>query len=139
MKQPLLMLAVIAASAAMVGCGNGSSGNDSTGNDSSSYSSTNSSAQGESSSAAADADNDAIGDALDNCPDVANADQMDADENGIGDACDCVKLGDLNDDGQVDIADLTILIQYLYIQGEKPECIMQYLLNEGEMLPCFSQ
>lgn len=86
-----------------------------------------------------DADGDCIPDYTDNCPYVFNMGQDDSDGDGIGDACDCVKIGDLNDDGQVDIADLTILIQYMFIQGEKPDCIVQYLFNEGEMLPCWSQ
>lgn len=38
--------------------------------------------------AAADADGDGAGDAFDNCPDVANADQADGDDDGPGDACD---------------------------------------------------
>ncbi len=36
----------------------------------------------------ADADGDGIADALDNCPNVANADQLDDDGDGIGTACD---------------------------------------------------
>ncbi len=35
-----------------------------------------------------DGDADSIGDALDNCPAVANLDQFDADDDGLGDACD---------------------------------------------------
>lgn len=35
-----------------------------------------------------DADGDGIADAIDNCPQVANADQMDTDGDGSGDACD---------------------------------------------------
>ncbi len=37
---------------------------------------------------APDADGDGVPDAVDNCPDTANADQADADGDGIGDACD---------------------------------------------------
>lgn len=36
----------------------------------------------------ADADGDAIGDTQDNCPTIANTDQLDSDGDGIGDACD---------------------------------------------------
>ena len=35
-----------------------------------------------------DRDGDGVGDAVDNCPDDANADQADADGDGLGDACD---------------------------------------------------
>ncbi|HET6380749.1 MAG TPA: Ig-like domain-containing protein [candidate division Zixibacteria bacterium] len=35
-----------------------------------------------------DSDGDGVGDAFDNCPDVANADQSDADADGLGDVCD---------------------------------------------------
>ncbi len=64
--------------------------------------------------AAIDADNDGVCDvgaatapatcandgALDNCPDVANADQADSDDNGVGDAC-----TDTDDDGVSDAID----------------------------------
>ena len=35
-----------------------------------------------------DTDGDGVVDVLDNCPDVANADQLDTDADGVGDACD---------------------------------------------------
>lgn len=39
-------------------------------------------------SLAPDTDNDSIPDPFDNCPEIANADQLDTDEDGYGDACD---------------------------------------------------
>lgn len=53
-----------------------------------------------------DIDGDGICGNLDNCPLVANEDQADVNSNGIGDACQC---GDLNEDGAVDTADLSLL------------------------------
>ncbi len=41
-----------------------------------------------------DRDGDGVNDDVDNCPDVANADQMDADSDGLGDACDLDANGD---------------------------------------------
>jgi len=48
-----------------------------------------------------DDDNDTILDAADNCPIVANTDQLDSNGNGLGDACD----GDFDGDGILDAAD----------------------------------
>lgn len=50
--------------------------------------------------AATDTDLDGVGDEIDNCPGVANAEQTDADEDGVGDACDrcpATGAGDLVD------------------------------------------
>lgn len=42
----------------------------------------------------ADADNDQIPDAIDNCPDILNVDQADKDNDGVGDRCDLQTCGD---------------------------------------------
>jgi cysteine-rich repeat protein len=44
--------------------------------------------------AAADADGDGVAEPLDNCLDVANANQLDTDEDGLGDGCDLSLCGD---------------------------------------------
>jgi len=49
-----------------------------------------------------DADNDGLSDDCDNCPNVANPDQLDCNNNGIGDAC---ELLDTDCDGIFDIDD----------------------------------
>ena len=53
------------------------------------------------SSGIADADNDTINNAIDNCPGVPNTDQLDTDNDGFGDACD----QDDDDDGILDEMD----------------------------------
>lgn len=40
-----------------------------------------------------DSDHDGVPDAIDNCPQVANSDQLDTNGNGIGDACESVIVG----------------------------------------------
>ena len=47
----------------------------------------------------ADSDGDGINDGADNCPVVANADQLDTDSDGTGDACDTDDDGDGVNDG----------------------------------------
>lgn len=58
--------------------------------------------------AVSDSDGDLVNDDIDNCPDVANAEQADADGDGVGDACDvCFGLSntDNDHDGICDDAD----------------------------------
>lgn len=51
-----------------------------------------------------DTDSDGVVDSLDNCTLVSNADQRDTNSDGFGNICD----GDLNNDGMVDLADLSL-------------------------------
>ncbi len=69
----------------------------------------------------------------DNCPEVSNPTQADNDNDGIGDACEGVCCnGDsirgnvdylAGPGGEVDIADLTYLVQYLFREGPAPPCL----------------
>jgi M6 family metalloprotease-like protein len=71
-------------------------------------------------SAQEDADSDMVGDSCDNCLDVPNTDQTDSDEDGIGDACDYI-CGDANDDGVINLLDITYLINHVYRGGPAPD------------------
>jgi Thrombospondin type 3 repeat len=56
-----------------------------------------------------DSDKDGVGDACDNCPFTYNPDQKDSNGNGIGDACEAPpppKMCDVDKDGDVDLKDL---------------------------------
>jgi len=69
-----------------------------------------------------DADGDSIEDVLDNCPNVYNPNQEDLDTNGVGDACQCdCWPGNANNDGTINIFDITYIISYLYLGGPEPQ------------------
>jgi len=48
-----------------------------------------------------DSNDDSVPNGIDNCPDVANADQADSDNDGVGDACSCPCTGQSATDGPV--------------------------------------
>lgn len=55
--------------------------------------------------ASTDTDSDGYWDALDNCPNTANADQKDTDKDGLGNACDSTPNGDSDADGVDNLSD----------------------------------
>ena len=66
-----------------------------------------------------DKDADGILAGCDNCPTTYNPDQMDSNLDGKGDACTYI-CGDANDNGSVNVLDLTFLVNFLYKQGPAP-------------------
>lgn len=59
-----------------------------------------------------DTDNDNIPDLVDNCPYVANPDQLDSDSDGVGNAC-TYAAGDMNCNGRIDALDISAFIKAL--------------------------
>jgi hypothetical protein len=71
----------------------------------------------------ADLDEDGVADSCDNCPTVPNLDQADVTGDGTGDACCCQKRGDILDNGgDLDIAHLVHLVNYMFQGGNAPSC-----------------
>jgi len=66
-----------------------------------------------------DTDGDSVGDSCDNCPTTYNPGQEDGDGNGLGDACDW-QCGDVDGSDNINIIDVTYLINYLYKAGLPP-------------------
>ncbi|MFH2037146.1 MAG: dockerin type I domain-containing protein [Candidatus Zixiibacteriota bacterium] len=75
-------------------------------------------------------DGDSHGDACDNCPFVDNEDQADSNGNDVGDACDWI-CGDANDEGTVNILDITFIISYLYKSGTAPNYLVACDVNSS--------
>ncbi len=66
-----------------------------------------------------DLDEDGILNEIDNCPEIFNPDQLDDDGDGLGDVCDdCHNyLGDVNDDGTIDILDIVTIVNIILNGG----------------------
>ncbi len=80
----------------------------------------------------ADTDLDGVGDLCDNCPDDPNPGQEDSDFDNIGDACEscCVGTrGNANGIGNITVADLTFLVQFLFNGGPTPPCLEEANIN----------
>jgi hypothetical protein len=61
-----------------------------------------------------------VGDICDNCPEIYNPDQADSDSNGVGDVCEYI-CGDVNNDGDVNVADAVYMINNIFLGGPPPE------------------
>jgi PKD repeat protein len=66
-----------------------------------------------------DYDNDGPGDPCDNCPISYNPNQQDLNGNGVGDICESA-CGDVNGSGSMNLLDITLLINYVYKEGQPP-------------------
>ena len=88
-----------------------------------------------------DTDADLVGDTCDNCPETYNPDQLDSDEDGIGDLCEgcCGEFTggltgntDCDESGLLDLADITRLIDNVYISKVELCCLENGNIN-GDM------
>ncbi len=113
-----LLISILFTFAIIAGCG-GSSSKDS-----------GSTSGAESVSAPPDADKDGIEDSLDNCPNLANASQVDIDCDGAGDACTAPDTTDADCDFIYDGCDDNIDLADVDCDGEADSCIRPDLTDE---------
>ena len=76
-----------------------------------------------------DDDDDGVPDSTDNCPIVSNADQTDSNSDGWGDACSA--CGDINNDGNINLFDITYLNSYIYYGGPAPNLMQSADVNHS--------
>ncbi len=71
-----------------------------------------------------DIDGDGVCGDVDNCPTDFNPTQSDIDFDGLGDVCDfcCIVPGDANNDGTMNISDVTFIIARIFSGGPAPPC-----------------
>jgi len=82
-----------------------------------------------------DGDGDGITDCCDNCPLIYNPDQADSDYDGIGDVCVPCCMGglrgnvDMDDGDNVNVSDVTRLVDYLFQGGAPLSCLEEADFN----------
>jgi hypothetical protein len=75
-----------------------------------------------------DADGDGVCDAIDNCVNMANADQADADGNGLGDACESTPSPDTGDDSGDTAPDAQTLLDCCGVCGAGASGAMLFMI-----------